>query len=93
MNEKKELLIQIVTNLQPHWEMADGILALLKSSYITQETIDGLIKTINTGIKNSKNKLSKSKLEKWLEKIQKIKEVERSEDLSEEELDQLLEDI
>lgn len=93
MNEKKELLIKVVTKLQPHWDMADGILALLKSSYITQETIDGLIKAISVWIKNSKSDINKNVLIKWLEKVQKIKELEKTEDISEEELDKLLENI
>lgn len=93
MQQKKELLIRVITKLKGHWDLADGVLALLESSYITQKSIDWLINLISTSIKSCKVDLDKNKMLKWLEKIQKIKALEKAEEVSEDILDKLLEDI
>jgi hypothetical protein len=37
---KKELLISVLQKLQPHWDLVDGILALVESSYSDEKMID-----------------------------------------------------
>lgn len=73
--------------------MADGILALVESSYADEKLIDGVLHLIAVSIKNAKNKEEKAKMQKWLEKIQKIKQMEEDEKLSENQLDALLSDM
>lgn len=48
---------------------------------------------IGQSIKKLKNDADRVKLQKWLEKIQQIKVLEKDEKMSEEELDLLLTDI
>ncbi len=93
MQQKKDLLIKVIGKLKWHWDLAEWILALLESSYIDDNSINGLISLVSRSIKLCKNSLDTNKMKKWLEKIQKIKELENAEEISEEDLEALLEDI
>lgn len=93
MEQKKELLIKVLKKLQPYRDMTEGILALMESSYIDEKTIDAVIHTISQSIKTVKNKQEKIALTHGLEKIQKIKQMEDDEKMSDKELDKLLADI
>jgi len=93
MNQKKELLIQILNKLKPHRDLADGILALVESGYADEKSIDGVIHVIANSIKTLKNDEQKTILQKGLEKIQQIRSMEEDGKMSEEELDALLADI
>jgi len=92
MEQKKELIIKVLTKLKPYRNLAEGILALIESSYCDEKTIDGLLKLINTSIKQTKNKKDKSHMQKGLELIQKIQSQEQMEKESEN-IDQLLENL
>lgn len=93
MEKKKKLLIQVLTKIKPYRDLAEGILALVESSYIDEKAIDGVIHLISQSIKTVKNKWEKTKLQKWLEKIQKIKQMEEDEKMSEGELENILSDM
>jgi len=90
---KKDLLIQILQKLIPHRDLADGILALIESGYVDEKAIDGVIHILAHSIKKLKKDQDKTKLQKWLEMIQKIKIMEEDEKMSESDLDKLLNDI
>lgn len=93
MDQKKKLLIQILNKLKPHRELSEGILALIESWYADEKTIDGVIHVIANSIRTLKDDEQKTILQKWLEMVQKIKDMEENEKMSEEELDNLLADI
>ena len=46
MEKKKELLIKVLKKLQPHWNLAEGFLALLESEYVDEDAMNGLAKVI-----------------------------------------------
>lgn len=56
MDQKKKLIIQVLTKLKPYRNLAEGILALVESPYIDEKSIDGIIKFIADGIKHIKAK-------------------------------------
>ncbi len=93
MEKKKKLLIQVLTKIKPYRDLAEGILALVESSYIDEKAIDGVIHLISQSIKTVQKKSDKTKLQKWLEKIQKIKQMEEDEKMSEGELENILSDM
>lgn len=93
MEQKKELLIKVLKKLIPHWDLAEGVLALVESGSIDDQTIDGVIHILAQSIKKLQNKEDTTKLQKSLEKIQQIKMLEDEEKISEENLDALLADI
>ena len=94
MDKKKELLLKILTKLQWHWPLAEGFLVLLESEYVTEEIIDKLILALQESLNELKSEKEKSKIEKSLELIQKIKSEELKEDnITDDDLDKLLDTI
>lgn len=93
MEKKKELIIKVLTKMKPYRNLAEGILALVESNYMDEKTIDGIIHIMNQSIKSIKKENEKELMQKWIEKIQKIKLMEEGEKISEEELDKILFDI
>ena len=79
--------------MKPYRNLAEGILALVESSYADEKTIDWIIHIMSQSIKSIKKDNEKTVLQKWLEKIQQIRHMEEDENLSEEELDSLLSGI
>lgn len=90
MNQKKELLIEILKQLEWHWDLAPWFLVIIEKTG-NEELIDDLLKLIKTGIKSIKNKRIKTKL------INRIKEMKKKWDIEQEkereEADELLEDF
>jgi len=76
MKKSKELLIQLFTKLQSSRKLAPGFLALIKSKYAYHEIMDMLVILMAQAVKNTKNKQEKSKLQKWMEIIKKMKKKE-----------------
>ena len=92
MEKKKKLIIKVLTKLTPYRNLAPGILALVKSSYVDEKTIDGVIKIMAKALKNVKNKQQKSKLQQGIEIIKKI-HTQEAKEKEEEHIDKLLENI
>jgi hypothetical protein len=38
--EKKQLIIAVLNKLRPYWNLAEGLLALMESQYLTNQTLD-----------------------------------------------------
>lgn len=91
--DKKELLIQVVKKLESDWDLAPGILALVQSSYVDEKTIDWVLSILSKSIQSIKKQEQKKKIQKWLEKIQRIKSMESNDKISEDQLNELLSDI
>jgi len=93
MEQKRLLLIKVITKLQWQRDLAEGILALMESADVDEATIDGLIKIIAQSIKQVKNFQQKTVLEKSLIQIHKIQEMETKDQAPQEELDHILNEI
>ncbi|MBU0627447.1 hypothetical protein KKG31_00655 [Patescibacteria group bacterium] len=94
MDKKKQLLLKVLKKLQPYRNLAEGLIALVDSKYIDEKTIDGLLLIINQSIKNVKEGKEKTKLQKAVEVVQKIKHSEKIEREDEAlEVERLLEDM
>ena len=94
MEIKKQLLIKVLTKLKPYRNLAEGILALIESSYVDNQTIDGIIRLINQSMKRVKKARQKVAMQKWLALVQRIKDREEKEkQISDKELDKLLADM
>ena len=93
MEIKKKLLINVLTQLKPYRNLAEGILALIESSYVDDQAINGIIYLINQSITTVKKENEKTMLKKGLEKIQEIKRMEEANKMPESELDNILADI
>ena len=93
MNQKKELVTKVLEKLEWYREMAPDLLVIVKSSYCTDELLNSLINMLNKSIKTVKKTDEKKILEKSLQQIQKIKQMEENEKISDEDLDALLDDV
>ena len=94
MEIKKQLLIKVLTKLKPYRNLAEGILALIESSYVDNQTIDGILRLINQSMKRVKKAREKVAMQKWLALVQRIKDREEKEkQISDKELDKLLADM
>ena len=68
--DKKQLLIEILKQLEWHWDLARWFLVIVKKSD-NEKFIDDLLKLIQTWIKAIKNKRMKAKL------VERVKELQR----------------
>ncbi len=93
MEYKKKLVIKVLTKLKPYRNLAEGFLALVESIYIDEKSMDAIIQSIAQSIKSVKKESEKLALQKWLEKIKKIRSMGMNENASDQELDKLLADI
>jgi hypothetical protein len=64
MEKKKELIIKVLTKMKPYRNLAEGILALVESSYMDEKTIDGIIHIMNQSIKSIKKENEKELMQK-----------------------------
>jgi hypothetical protein len=64
MEQKKQLLIKVLTKLQTYRNLAEEILAFVESSYIDEKIIDVVIHLISQSIKTVKTKSDNLKLQK-----------------------------
>lgn len=95
MEQKKKLLIKVLTKLKPYRNLAEGILTLVESEYVTDEIVDKLIGALQGAMDQVSKENEKEKLSKGLRLIKKIKNQEEQEDkkMTEEDLDKFLETI
>ena len=97
MEQKKQLILMVLEKLKWYRDKAEDLKILVESSYCTEELIDAIINRINAAIKIAKKDSDKNALRKWLTAIQKIRQREEEEEMSDEELeaefDKLLDSI
>ena len=93
MDQRKDLIIKVLEKLQWHRDMAQDLLIIVKSSYCTDKLLDSLINLISKSIKYIKGDNEKQLLEKSLQQIRKIQQMEENEKISDEDLDNLLDSI
>jgi len=90
MNEKKELVKKVLEKLKWHRDMAGNLILLLDSTYCNEGIVDSIIAKINSAIKTVQDENNRNMLKKWLALIQKIRQKEEAEKMSDEELDREL---
>lgn len=93
MERKKEFLIKVLNKIKTYRPLAEGFLSLLESEYATEEIMDKLILALKESLDEIKEENEKTKIEKSLELIQKIKEEEMEEKIADGDLDDLLDNI
>lgn len=96
MEKRKKLLIKVLTKLKPYRNLAEGIMALIKSNYVDENTINGVVNAIAKALKKTKNKQEKSKLQQGMEIVKRLKkkeEKERENEDADQELEIMIKDI
>jgi len=79
MENKKEIIIKVLTKLKPYRNLAEEILALVESNYVDEKMIEWLLKIIDTALKKTNKDNERKKLIQAQAIIQKIKMKEKNE--------------
>ncbi len=91
--DKKALVIKVLEKLSPKRDLADGIVALLTNAQVDEQTIDGLIHIINKSIHTVQSKQDASVLQKSLDALHKIQDMQANDETSDAELQAILDRI
>lgn len=95
--DKKEYLQKILTQLEPIRDLAKWLKILVDEWNLGDDILDVLINAIQWAVNTAKSELDKQKLQKWLDALNKMKEMEEESRMQDEkdlaELDEMLENI
>lgn len=95
--DKKEYLLKILTQLEPVWNLAKWLEILVEQWHLDDNLLDVITQAVEWAIHTVKDQLAKQKLQKWLDALQRMKQIEAesiakdNQDLAE--LDKMLEEI
>ena len=94
---KKEYLQKILTQLEPIRDLATGLKILVNEWNLWEDVLDILINAVQWAVNTAKTDLARQKLQKWLDAMEKMKQIENEsksqdeKDLSE--LDRMINDF
>lgn len=95
--DKKEYLLKILTQLEPVWNLAKWLKILVEQWKFDNNMLDTLIDAVQWAVNSANTDLAKQKLQKWLDAMKKMKEMEMESRMQDEkdlkELDRMLDDI
>lgn len=75
--DKKEYLLKILEQLEPIWNLAPWLKVLVEQWNLNDSILDVLIDAVKWAIHTTKSELAKEKLEKWLNALEKMKQIEQ----------------
>lgn len=88
--DKKEILIKILTQLEPIWNLAKWLKSLVETWTLWDNMLDILIEAVQWAVHTVKSKKDREKIQKWLDVMQKIKKMEeKSKEQDEKDLEEL----
>ena len=94
---KKEYLLKVLTQLEPIRNLAKWLKVLVEQWKFDENILDILIEAVQWAVDTAKSDLAKQKLQKWLDVMKKMEEIEEKSKIQDkkdlEELDQMLENI
>lgn len=94
---KKEYLIKILENLEPIWDSASALKVVVEQGALWDDVIDVIINAVESGIHSAKSEISRLKMKKWLDALERMKQMEKQSALQDEkeltELDNLINDF
>jgi hypothetical protein len=95
--DKKEYLQKILIQLEPIRDLAKWLEVLVEEWNLWDDVLDVLINAVQWAVSTAKSELDKKKLQKWLDALQKMKQMEEESRMQDEkdlaELDKMLEDF
>ena len=91
---KKEYLLKILEQLEPIWEVASGLKIVVEQWALWDDVLDTLISAVESGIHSARSEVAKAKMKKWLDALERMKQIEKQSAMQDEkelaELDRLL---
>lgn len=95
--DKKEYLQKILTQLEPIRDLAKWLRILVEQWDLWDDILDVLINAVQWAVSTAKSEMDKQKLQKWLDALNKMKEMEEESKMQDEkdleELDKMLANI
>lgn len=82
--DKKEYLQKILTQLEPIWDLVPGLKILVNEWNLWDDILDVLINAVQWAVNTAKSELDKQKLQKWLDALNKMKEMEEKNKMQDE---------
>lgn len=74
--DKKEYLQKILTQLEPIRDLASGLKILVAEWNLWDDVLDILINAVQWAVSTAKNDMARQKLQKWLDAMEKMKQIE-----------------
>lgn len=94
---KKEYLLKILEQLEPIWDLASGMKVLVQYWALWDDVLDALIWAVESGIHTASSEAAKVKMKKWLDALERMRQMEQQSALQDEkqlaELDKMIEDF
>ena len=95
--DKKTYLIKILEQLEPIRDLAKWLKILVEQWNLDDNMLDVLINAVEWAVNTAKSDLAREKLQKWLDAMKKMKQMEEESRMQDEkdleELDRMLENI
>ncbi len=95
--DKKEYLQKILTQLEPIRDLAPGLKILVNEWNLWDDILDILINAVQWAVSTAKSEMDKKKLQKWLDALNKMKQMEEESKMQDEkdleELDNLIDNF
>lgn len=92
--DKKEYLQKILTQLEPIRDLANWLKILVNEWNLWDDILDILINAVQWAVSTAKSEMDKKKLQKWLDALNKMKQMEEESKMQDEkdleELDNLI---
>lgn len=82
--DKKEYLKRILVQLEPIRDLAKWLEVLVDEWNLWDDILDVIIESVQWAINTTKSELDKQKLQKWLDALQKMKQMEEESRLQDE---------
>ena len=87
-------MLKILEQLEPVWDLAPGLKLVVNQWSLSDDIIDTLIGAVETGIHSASSEVAKAKMKKWLDALERMKQLEQQSALQDEkelaQLDELL---
>ena len=81
---KKEYLLKILEQLEPIWDLAPGLKIVVEQWALWDDVLDTLIGAVESGIHSARSEVAKAKMKKWLDALQRMKDMEQKSHLQDE---------
>lgn len=95
--DKKGYLLKVLAQLEPIRDLAKWLEILVEEWNLWDDILDVLINAVQWAINTTKSEMDKKKLQKWLDFLNKMKQMEEESKMQDEkdleELDRMLENI
>lgn len=95
--KKKEYLAKILGQLEPIRDLAAGLRIVVEQWALWDDVLDTLVSAVESGIHLACSEVAKIKMKKWLDLLQKMRQIEKQSAMKDEkeleELDKLIDDF